>query len=287
MATRLAHLAEKHHFLDGLQIGGRPKRSAVDAAMLLATKIDKANKKHLITSTLCIDVKGAFDNVYKPRLLHTMRKMKLHPSVTRWVEIFLSERLASLSFDKDKEPMTPIRTGIPQGLPASPIIFLLYLTPVFTLLWQTHQNITCPSYIDDICLMTKGTSAADNARELGDAVDTCFTWGDANAVAFDDRKSELMHVTTAGTLDTMEECYVQLPNGTRIKLSGTQRWLELWFNRKLTLKHHMRSKTASAIRVFMALSRLGNTKRGLSQSALRQLYQSCITTVADFAAEVW
>ena len=37
----------------------------------------------------------------------------------------------------------------------------------------------------------------------------------------------------------------------------------------------------------MALSRLGNTERGLSQSALRQLYQSCITTVADFGAEVW
>src|SRR5437588_10303502 len=37
----------------------------------------------------------------------------------------------------------------------------------------------------------------------------------------------------------------------------------------------------------MALSRLGNTERGLSQSSLRQLYQSCITTVADFGAEVW
>jgi hypothetical protein len=90
-ATRLAHLAEKHHLLDGLQIGGRPKRSAVNAAIFLATKIAQANKKDLITSTLCIDVKGAFDNVNKPRLLHTMRKMKLHPSVIRWVNTFLSE----------------------------------------------------------------------------------------------------------------------------------------------------------------------------------------------------
>jgi hypothetical protein len=37
----------------------------------------------------------------------------------------------------------------------------------------------------------------------------------------------------------------------------------------------------------MALSSLGNTERGLSQFALRQLYQSCITTVADFSVEVW
>jgi hypothetical protein len=67
--TRLTHLAENHHLLDSLQIGGRPRRSGVDAAMFLATKIDQANKKHLITSTFGIDVKVAFDNVYKPRLL--------------------------------------------------------------------------------------------------------------------------------------------------------------------------------------------------------------------------
>jgi hypothetical protein len=91
MATRLAHLAERHHLLDSQQIGGRLKRSAVDTAMFLATKIDQANKRHLITSTLCIDVKGAFDNIYKPRLLHPMRKMKLHPRVIRWVNSFLSE----------------------------------------------------------------------------------------------------------------------------------------------------------------------------------------------------
>src|SRR5437588_4027824 len=42
MATRLAHMAEKHHLLQNLQIGGRPKRSAVDAAMFLTTKIDEA-----------------------------------------------------------------------------------------------------------------------------------------------------------------------------------------------------------------------------------------------------
>jgi hypothetical protein len=72
-----------------------------------------------------------------------------------------------------------------------------------------------------------------------------------------------------------------------VKPSGTQRWLRLWFDKKLTWKSHIRSKTASAMRVFMALSSLGNNEQGLSESALRQLYQSCITTVADFGAEVW
>jgi hypothetical protein len=135
--------------------------------------------------------------------------------------------------------------------------------------------------------MTEGTSAANNARELEDAVNTCFAWGEENTVAFDDPKSELMHLTTARRLDMREECYLQLPNGTRIKPSGTQWWLGLWFDRKLTWKHHIRSKAASTMRVLMVLSCFVNTERGLSLFALRQLYQSCITTVTDFGAEVW
>jgi uncharacterized protein YbgA (DUF1722 family) len=203
-------------------------------ATFLVTKMDQANKKQLITSTLCMDLKGAFDNLYKPRLLHTMRKMKLHPNVIGWVNTFLSEQLASRSFDKYTEPITPIRPGIPQGIPASPITFLQYLMPLFTLLWQTHQTISYQSYIDDIGLMTEGISAADKARELDDAIDTCCTWGEENAVGFDDPKSELKHFTSLRILDTSEKCYVQLPNGTRIKQSGTQRWLRLSFDRKLT-----------------------------------------------------
>src|SRR6266852_379597 len=41
------------------------------------------------------------------------------------------------------------------------------------------------------------------------------------------------------------------------------------------------------MRVFMSILRLANTEKGLSQSALRQLYQSYMTTVADFGSEIW
>ena len=106
-------------------------------------------------------------------------------------------------------------------------------------------------------------------------------------MAFDNPKSELMHYYKARQKVQNPYVNVNLPNGTCIEPSDVQRWLGFWFDRKLSWKHHIQTRTASAMRVFRALSRLGNTKRGHSQSALRQLYQSCITTVADFGAEVW
>ena len=243
MATRLTHMAERYHLLDRLQIGGRPKRSAVDAAMYLATLINGGNRKGKTTSTLCIDVKGAVDNVFKESLLHTMRTMKLDQKTTRWVETFLSERMASLSFDKDSKKMSLIDTGIPlaQGSPVSPTLFLFYVSPLFEVMHLKHPHVICPSYIDDICLLVEGNSPEDNVTELEEAVATGFKWGEENAVAFDDSKSKLMHYYKARK--RVENLYVNvvLLNGTCIESSDVQRWLGFWFDRKLSWKHHIQT----------------------------------------------
>ena len=117
-----------------------------------------------------------------------MRKMKLDQKTVRWVESFLSEHMASLSFDKDSRKMSPIETGIPQGSPVSPILFLIYLSPLLRLMEQRHPDIRCPSYINDICLLVVGDSPQQNCTLLEEGVTTCFDWGRENAVAFDDPK---------------------------------------------------------------------------------------------------
>ena len=65
LAQRLAYLAETTGLLHDSQIGGRLKKSAIDAALLLTSEV-KANKRlYLKTTTLFLDVKGAFDHVAK------------------------------------------------------------------------------------------------------------------------------------------------------------------------------------------------------------------------------
>ena len=69
MARRVAFYAEEYDLLHSEQMGGRPKRSATDAALALTHDIESANRRGNILSAVFLDVKGAFDNVAKPRLL--------------------------------------------------------------------------------------------------------------------------------------------------------------------------------------------------------------------------
>jgi hypothetical protein len=293
MATRLAQMAEAHQLLHPDQIGGRPQRSAIDAAMALTYEIETNAGTKWVTSALFLDVRGAFDNVSSAHLLHTMLQLGCPKAVLSWVKSFLANRTTALSFDGHTDIQRPINTGIPQGSPASPILFLLYLRPLFDALKTAHPTLWAPSYIDDVALVTHGRTREDNARVLEKAAQTAFKWADENAVAFDDSKSEMLHFHRARQDTTPDAINITLPNGTIVK-PGTQggkkdvvRWIGVLFDRKLRFTHHINAKLISASRSFNALCSLVKHETGLSPSATRSLYCTCVQSRSDFGAEIW
>jgi len=193
IATRLSYLAESSNLLHNEQMGGRRYRAAIDAVLCLLHDITQANNQNKILSILFFDVKGAFDHVSKTRLLDTMRRLYLHPSVIKWTDSFLSDRQIGLAFDGERETLQPVNTGIPQGSPISPILFLIYLRFLFTTIHQRHPDTATPSYIDDVACLVAGDSEEENCGRLEAIARTAFDWGDRNAVAFDDPKTELIH----------------------------------------------------------------------------------------------
>jgi hypothetical protein len=149
-----------------------------------------------------------------------------------------------------------------------------------------------PSYIDDVALVVKGKTKAENARRLEKAASIAFEWADNNAVLFDDSKTELLHFHTKRDGTTKDDEQVTLPNQTTVS-PGTKgvstevvRWIGVWFDRKLTFSHHVKMKEASGKRAIGALARLANTEAGLSPQAMRQLYMACVVPVCDFGAEI-
>ncbi len=134
IATRLSYLAHTTELLSHTQVGGRKQRSAIDAALLLLHHVQQQasgkRKKRVITSTLFLDIKGAFDHVSKSRLLQTLTGLGLPSNLLSWVDSFLTERKIQLAFNNRLQPVTKVEVGIPQGSPISPVLFLLYVQDI-------------------------------------------------------------------------------------------------------------------------------------------------------------
>ena len=62
-------------------MGGRLHKSAIDAALLLQNEVETNKSYKLKTTTLFLDVKGAFDHVSKNRLLQIMISLLLPTSL--------------------------------------------------------------------------------------------------------------------------------------------------------------------------------------------------------------
>lgn len=280
MANRLSAMAEAGPLLHPSQMGGRKKRSAVDTALLLTDFVERNREKGRKSSAVFLDVKGAFDHVAKGRLLQTLIKLRLPYSVVSWTMSFLKQRLVRLAFDGQMEEFREVETGVPQGSPVSPILFLIYISNLFS----TIQDTTTLSYIDDVGLLTASTSLAKNARILQREVERLTHIGTDQSIQFDLAKTELIHFTKGKGSDSS----ITLPSGETIQpAKKAVRWLGVWFDPQLTFKEHIRIRATQAYASFLRMDRLANSERGLTSHSLRQIYKACITSVADYGAPVW
>lgn len=281
MAKRLGYLANTTNLLDDSQMGGRQQRSAVDACLLLLDFIEKSKKeKKKIVSTLFLDVKGAFDHVSKNQLLTVCIQLNLPRSLIHWISSFLEDRTLSLQFNGQTQPKTSIETGIPQGSPVSPILFLIYISNIC----KTEGTEACRlSYMDDFSFSVASNSAKANCKTLEKIASNLILTARHSAIQFDVDKTELIHFHNKRS--AVEDA-VQVGTAT-VKPKTEVRWLGVFFDAKLSFRAHVEKKAAAATRALYGLQRLGNTQRGLSLQAARQLYVACVNSVGDFGVPVW
>ena len=75
---------------------------------------------------LSLDAAGAFDNVSHIRLLHNLRKRRIPLLIIEWVKDFLTNRRTKIKLPEFTSDWIRTPTGIPQGSPLSPILYLFY-----------------------------------------------------------------------------------------------------------------------------------------------------------------
>ena len=61
-----------------------------------------------------------------------------------------------------------INAGISQGLPVSPILFLIYISQLFKS--NSNLSVRIISYIDNICLVVSSKTIQENCKILQNAV---------------------------------------------------------------------------------------------------------------------
>ena len=235
IGRRIANAAEKRGLLPEGQIGNRTQRSTELAIKVVVEAAKEAWAQGGLAALLQLDIKGAFDTVHHERLVKTMRKLGYPEWLVNWLKSFLAHRISHLSFDGEISEEFHIRTGVPQGSPLSPILFLLYIASLYEELQREHPQLLLVGFADDTNLMAVGYSELANCKQLEDAWGTCERWARSRGMEFAPQKSELMHFTRTRRAPKASVMLGEM----QIQPVESARFLGVWLDRKLRWRAHL------------------------------------------------
>jgi len=294
LAKRLADLAESpdSDLLYHDQMGSRPKKSAIDSVLSLVHDIQMAKHRKKKSSTMFMDVKGAFDHVSVYQLLRICNRLGLPRPLIKWIYSFMSNRKVLLAFDGEESKIMPINIGIPQGSPISPILFAIYVRFLYDFSEAGDKRSMLElarylSYVDDNSITISSDSHEKNCRILEKISHYLIEKGKEDHILFDHDKTELIHFFPNQSID-LDDARFKVKIGEKVvKAQESLKWLGIYLDSRLNFKEHVTQKVAEATRVFHQIERLSNTERGLSFQAMRQLYIACICSIADYGVPIW
>ncbi|KAK1509295.1 hypothetical protein CABS01_16854 [Colletotrichum abscissum] len=280
LAERISHAVETFCLLPTSHFGARKQRSAEQALVLLQEYIYRAWRKRKVVSLVSFDVKGAYNGVYKERLLQRLRARGMPEKLVRWVDAFCSHRTASILVNGHESEARPLpQAGLPQGSLLSPVLFLFFNADLVQ--HQIDENGGALAFVDDYTAWVTGRSREANREGIQNIIDRALEWERRSGATFERDKTAIIHFTRNWRLPPDSTGFIIKRNTVRPK--DHVKVLGVTMDTKLRFEKHIADATTKGLEAVLGLRRL----KGLSPVTVRQLFVAAVAPTMDYASNVW
>jgi len=288
-ANAIAEECERRQLLHDGQFGCRKRRSAIDAVGRLMKRVEEAWGRGNTAAVLLMDVKGAFPHVAKGNLIKRMEEMGFEADLVRWVESFMEERKVIMSMDGKEGDSMDVETGVPQGSPVSPVLFVIYLSGLFNRVEEKEEECGSEgiSFVDDVAWVVEGKDVGECTQRLEGCAKEAQIWAKENACQFDVEKTEaILFTRKRSNKEPKMKAKIRVGSHEVSYNKEATKWLGVWLDSMLTLNDHTKKTFAKARR---AQSRVRSlmTKKGLSPEGCQRIQIAAVQAVALYGAELW
>ncbi|RBQ84877.1 hypothetical protein VDGD_04845 [Verticillium dahliae] len=279
IAERISYAVEEFGLLPSNHFGARKRRSAEQALMLLQEHIFKAWRGRQVVSLVSFDVKGAYNGVYKDRLLQRLAARGIPPQLVRWVGAFCSGRTASIDVNGQASEKRDLpQAGLPQGSPLSPVLFLFFNADLVQ--HRIGADGGAVAFVDDYTAWVVGPTAEANRGGIQGIIEKALNWESRSGATFEADKTAIIHFSrNAERVDGTP----YIIKGRTVNPKEEVKVLGVILDQQLRYKKHIARAATKGLKAAMALRRL----RGLAPSVARQLYTSTVAPVMDYASCIW
>jgi len=279
--VRLSAITRSNRLFHQNQCGSLPGLSSSDACLILTHEVRTLQRPRLKVSTLFLDIKAGFDNVNASTLRARPLSSHVPSYMVDWVSFFLSERTYTLLFQGSPNLSSPVSLGTPQGSPSSPLLFLLYVSPL-------HMSIPkglMVSYVDDFSITVPSPSHRGNIRRLERLFSTVAARGRDIGVSCSVPNTVLIHWRTPSQRSPPSMAPIAL-EGHLFQPSKVVRWLGYWFPPALNTTHHFRHRLSLAQAIFSFIKPLSSPGAGVKPFLCHHIANGLLLPILTHGADL-
>lgn len=298
---------------DGLvsprQFGFMPGKSTEAAIVELRRMIDASAEKY--TVALLFDIAGAFDNVWWPLVVRSLRERNCPANIYKIMLSYFEDRKVKLTWG-GRSVSKRATKGCPQGSVLGPACWNLMFDTLLKFL-----DIEFPdeyvAYADDLVVLVKGDSRQEVERNGQRVVDAIEAWCEQAKLQLAAQKTEAILVKTVwvrrppvgrrgGERPDRPRAQQKKPdlakkyptikigaglNRETIKFKNCVKYLGVHFDKEMSVKSHcghLRDKVGS---LFKKIGKLAKAGWGLRHKALSLIYRGVFVPTVAYAAAGW
>ena len=234
--------------------------STETALLALYDHLVRATTRQHITCLCLLDMSAAFDTIDHSILLDRLtRWFGITDIAYSWFESYLSSRSFSVLSNGHQSTYTPLSCGVPQGSVLGPLLFVMYTTPLSTLLSSTAVDHHL--YADDTQLFISFSPSLFNSsvNQLQSVFSLVSIWMSANLLSLNPSKTEFLVIGLPQQLAKLTNPSFIIDPNTILQPAAHARNLGLFIDNNLNFNQQIATLSRSCSYHLRDLRRIRST----------------------------
>ncbi len=223
---------------------------------------------------ILLDLSAAFDTLDHGILLNRLQQIGIQGCVLSWFVSYLKDRTFSVETGKYYSSCAPVLYGVPQGSILGPVLFSLYMLPLYAI-FRKH-NVSYHCYADDTqCYVPLHLNDVSSLQCLFDCLRDVKQWMSANFLQLNESKTEVLLFGSSASTEVVASKMGPLSGN----LHSHVRNLGVTFDSALTFEKQINAVVRSC---FYQLKNIAKMKSFLTLRDMESVIHAFISSRLDY-----